>query len=1677
MKKLTLPLFLLVTAFCFGQIQRLTNFETTGLKSSTLTLSQNKLFFEATDSENGNGLFFYDLATESITFVKDINPSGEDGLVSVIPFDNGIVFRATDGVNGAELWFSDGTDAGTYMIKDINTGGGSFPEQMIAFNGLVLFMANDGTNGKEMWKSDGTDAGTQLLLNIAPGSADGTPANTDIVYGKNNDYVFFRANNGSQGFELYISDGTTAGTRQVQDLFAGGGSGMGETTAEHAAIFNGTLFFRGHDGGAATGKELRYFDTGDETIKLVKEINPGANQQADIKNLFVVGNKLFFRAKQGNEGVEPYITDGTEAGTEKIADLRSNGGSNPVYQLGDPATGRIFFRANGGAGNEPWVSDGTAIGTNQIIDLITNGASNPNFLGFLDGYAYFNANTNDTSPFGNVGNELFATDGTNVFLVEDLVPGSTGSTVNTNTVVTNGKLYFTAQQNLYVLEPAQFVNTTSVDDFTGIAVGTISAPNSFQLQLSGLTQSITITPPDGFQVSLNESDGFTSAAFPLEPDASGTIDRTIYVRFAPVLTVTYEDSVLIEGDDIFTGRVQVTGEGLAPQPQGLLAFDTFSDPGLPNGWSEGPETTGFVTVVDDRLNIAYDPAVQQRATAIRTFTETSGVVYFGFIFNTDRQTMNAPVSIKNSIGDVVARIDFENGIELVTGLDSEGNPTSTVVFTDRNAIVPKDFDHLVLLKIDTDNNTMGLSVNGVEKPEGQDVPLLNLTSNVASLEVFVPYLFDVGRIQMDDVIIGSVNKWDLRRLLLEASELAVSAEVGSNPGEYPQAAVDTFFNAISMATSVFIDGIAQEVIDQGLVDLSNAITTFRDSIVKSLATITIDPNKRHGLKDGLFGYNNRSVDQAWSYKNPEFVDALKAGKTGWMRYLSGTISDPFNMNTGEYELEWIEQFRRVNNQVKAYERVEVKGPQLVYDLYQALGEAGAKLIVTWPGFMAGPEEARIFAKFCEDNNIVVEYWQLNNEPYFFLPNRNHWFYNNGADYAAKMEALDQAIKEGYSGALTAPNADWGVDFSGNFSLGVRNFNPQYYDVLSYHSYASFNNSNPAPDLAIRNANAGMKIGGTDAPTKARNVYGEDFRYFITEFNVFNNGFDKSYYAGMYNAEFMIRNTVFDNMDYLGLHVFNVDVVVPNFNHNSLLDNAFASGTDVDADAIEYGFNISTQGEVILIAGEALNNSNFSLDTEVTGGEVVAAEHPNSLVSEIPALFARAYNGANNKDYVLISNKSSIPHEITLQGMDLPQDVLVTSITSDDPLVLSGILPTQETKDLSNGKITVPGYSMTRLEWVVGQRTPKTNRIFKSEVTSSGLHLKWWEDDQADGYRIKMGHNQNSLNQVIEITGSENNEYLLPLSYGKQTNIAVTAFNSVGESAISNIIKVKYERPQKPKLVRVRPKDGRVTLLWESVANANGYKVYYGTDRNQLTEEVEASNTSGFNLKGLQNGQKYFFSVRAYSGAGISDQSRILSATPQATLPFAPYDLRGGEDSNGTVNLTWDETAFTNGGTFNLYRSSEPWDGYQLVAEGIVGTTYSDGSAMEVGTYYYIVKAENSLGESFYPSNILTVVKTESSNGGTTALTTQLNLEDQKLLQHQIVLRRNPVVNQIDLAIPNTVEVNGYRVYDVQGKIVKTGRKLRKRTEMQISLRTRLKGLYFLELDTNVGKQTIKIINQ
>ncbi len=47
---------------------------------------------------------------------------------------------------------------------------GGFPAGLTNINGTLFFGVWDGTNGTELWKSDGTAAGTTLVKDIYPGA-------------------------------------------------------------------------------------------------------------------------------------------------------------------------------------------------------------------------------------------------------------------------------------------------------------------------------------------------------------------------------------------------------------------------------------------------------------------------------------------------------------------------------------------------------------------------------------------------------------------------------------------------------------------------------------------------------------------------------------------------------------------------------------------------------------------------------------------------------------------------------------------------------------------------------------------------------------------------------------------------------------------------------------------------------------------------------------------------------------------------------------------------------------------------------------------------------------------------------------------------------------------------------------------------------------------------------------------------------------------------------------------------------------------------------------------------------------------------------------------------------------------------------------------------------------------
>src|SRR5262249_2180872 len=104
------------------------------------------------------------------------------------------------------------------LVKNINPGNGNAIYNGASYytqlNGLLYFTADDGATGKELWKTDGTAAGTQMVKDIYAGPIGCDPLAMITV----GNLIYFTARTEINGFELWKSDGTTAGTVLLKDI-------------------------------------------------------------------------------------------------------------------------------------------------------------------------------------------------------------------------------------------------------------------------------------------------------------------------------------------------------------------------------------------------------------------------------------------------------------------------------------------------------------------------------------------------------------------------------------------------------------------------------------------------------------------------------------------------------------------------------------------------------------------------------------------------------------------------------------------------------------------------------------------------------------------------------------------------------------------------------------------------------------------------------------------------------------------------------------------------------------------------------------------------------------------------------------------------------------------------------------------------------------------------------------------------------------------------------------------------------------------------------------------------------------------------------------------------------------------------------------------------------------------
>ncbi len=142
-------------------------------------LLNGKIYFngyDPYDNINGSEPWVLNVTSSEKMELANINPSGGSQPTSFVALGSKVYFAADIGNDNYRLFVTDGTPAGTgQLYPDLELTGGEWRfinnqwkrEFIVPMGGKLYFTADDGVYGNELWQSDGTQAGTRLLKDIA----------------------------------------------------------------------------------------------------------------------------------------------------------------------------------------------------------------------------------------------------------------------------------------------------------------------------------------------------------------------------------------------------------------------------------------------------------------------------------------------------------------------------------------------------------------------------------------------------------------------------------------------------------------------------------------------------------------------------------------------------------------------------------------------------------------------------------------------------------------------------------------------------------------------------------------------------------------------------------------------------------------------------------------------------------------------------------------------------------------------------------------------------------------------------------------------------------------------------------------------------------------------------------------------------------------------------------------------------------------------------------------------------------------------------------------------------------------------------------------------------------------------------------------------------------------------
>lgn len=238
-------------------------------------------------------------------------------------------------------------------------------------------------------------------------------------------------------------------------------------------------------------------------------------------------------------------------------------------------------------------------------------------------------------------------------------------------------------------------------------------------------------------------------------------------------------------------------------------------------------------------------------------------------------------------------------------------------------------------------------------------------------------------------------------------------------------------------------------------------------------------------------------------------------------------------------------------------------------------------------------------------------------------------------------------------------------------------------------------------------------------------------------------------------------------------------------------------------------------------------------------------------------------------------------------------------------------------------------------------------------------LTWSASADATSYRVKRALTSGGPYGQIAEVGFATTSYEDAGVWNCTTYYyVVSAVNASGESANSSQAQAMlWTVPPPPMDLSANAGTGVVTLAWTGNACAETYNLKRGTGSGSYDTLIPGVKAASYVDANVNNGTKYYYRVSASNSVGDGGYSPEVSATPVA----APTGLTS-TAGDRQVFLQW--TASLGAAGYNVKRSTRSGGPYTLIAAlNATQTSHTDTGVTNGTTYYYVVSATTSPGES------------------------------------------------------------------------------------------------------------------